>query len=81
VQKAPNRPSGDNNVPGERQCVGTRATQRVPRHRDDGAGNPFCVSSDSESPEVSRWDWIDLDFESSEGQLADFLEAWVEPPT
>jgi hypothetical protein len=48
---------------------------------DDGAGNPFCVSSDSESPEVSRWDWIDLDFESSEGQLADFLEAWVEPPT
>lgn len=45
---------------------------------DDGAGNPFCVSTETPSVQVFRWNWIDLAVEASEGSMEDFIAEWVE---
>jgi hypothetical protein len=41
---------------------------------DDGTGNPFCSSVDSD--QVVRWSWIDGEVEQVEGDFAEFLTEW-----
>lgn len=47
---------------------------------DDGTGNPFCIDLKAPSSEVRRWNWLDGDFDTSEGDtINSFLQTWIEP--
>jgi hypothetical protein len=43
---------------------------------DDGTGNSFCVSLQSDADEVVRWNWLDSDIEVNESDMEQFLQTW-----